>query len=60
MSIELEYEHSNKEVLEKCCLVMEFKAAEEKESKADARETRLSIDAILDKRALRETIELHC
>lgn len=60
MSIELEYEHNNKEVLEKCCLVMEFKAAKEKESKADARETRLSIDAILEQRALRETIELHC
>ncbi len=57
---EIDYEPKNKEVLEACCLVMEFKADEQKAAKADVRETRLSIDAILEQRALRETIELHC
>jgi len=60
MSIELEYEHNNKEVLEKCCLVMEFKTDEKKITTKARRGTRLSIDAILEQRALRETIELHC
>ena len=58
--MEINYEPKNKEVLEACCLVIEFKANEKKESKADVRKTRLSIDAILDKRALRETIGLYC
>lgn len=56
MSIELEYEHSNKEVLEKCCRVIN-KTVAVKVFKKTKLKTRRRIDAILDKRVLLETIE---
>jgi hypothetical protein len=55
---EIDYEPKNKEMLENCCsLVMEYKANEKKVSRETKRETRLSIDLILEKRRLQETIE---
>lgn len=54
---ELEYEHSNKSTLEKCCKIMSAAtvAVKMKTRKVD---TRRNIEAIKDKRALRESIEL--
>lgn len=58
MSIELEYELNSKSIIEKCCAVINAEADKKKVSKEAKRGTRLRIDAILDKRALLETIEL--
>ncbi len=56
---DLEYEHNNKSTLEKCCKIMSAAtvATKIKSRKVD---TRRNIDAILEKRALLETIELGC
>ena len=57
MCDELEYEHSNKSTLENCCKIMDAAtvAVKMKTRKVD---TRRNIEAIQDKRALRESIEL--
>ena len=60
MSIELEYESNSKSIIEKCCAVINAETDKKKAPKEAKRGTRLRIDAILDKRALLETIELGC
>ena len=55
---ELEYEHNNKSVLEKCCKLMDHKPIIRSVKKAESRETRLSIESILDQKRLRTDFEL--
>ena len=56
---EIEFESNNKEVLEKCCLVVEYHQNKAQSVKLYKRETRLSIEAILEQKALREDLELY-
>ena len=57
---DLEYESNNKKILEKCCLVIEYHQNKKQESKYAKHSTRLSIDAILEKRKLIKDAELDC
>jgi hypothetical protein len=55
---EIEFENDNKEVLEKCCLVMEYHKDTQQESKDAKHTTRVAIQNILDQKKLRKSFEL--
>lgn len=55
---EIEFESNNKEVLEKCCLVIEYHTNKAQESKDAKHITRVAIQDILDQKKLRKDAEL--
>ena len=57
---EIEFESNNKEVLEKCCLVIEYHANTQQESKDAKHTTRVAIQDILEQKKLRKDAELDC
>jgi hypothetical protein len=57
---EIEFENDNKEVLEKCCLVMEYHKNQQQELKDVEHTTRAAIQDILDQKKLRKSFELDC
>lgn len=57
---EIEFESNNKEVLDRCCKIMDRKPAAKNISNAFKRGTRLSIESILEQKKLRKDAELDC
>ena len=57
---EIEFENDNKEVLEKCCLVIEYHTNKAQESKGAKHITRVAIQDILEQKKLRKDAELDC
>jgi hypothetical protein len=57
---EIEFESNNKEVLERCCKIIDKKPTAKNISNAFKRGTRLSIESILEQKKLRKDAELDC
>ena len=55
---EIEFENDNKEVLDRCCKIIDKKPAAKNISNAFKRGTRLSIEAILEQKRLKADFEL--
>ena len=54
---EIEFESNNKEVLERCCKIIDKKPTAKNISNAFKRGTRLSIESILEQKKLRKDAE---
>jgi hypothetical protein len=55
---DLEYESDNKEVLEKCCMVIEYHQNKNQEKKEAKHTTRAAIQHLLEEKRLRKDAEL--
>jgi len=55
---DLEYESDNKEVLEKCCMVIEYHQNKHQEEKEAKHTTRVAIQHLLEEKRLRKDAEL--
>lgn len=56
--VDITYENDNKEVLERCCMVIKYHQEKAKEHKDAKHSTRVAIQDILEQKRLRKDAEL--